>query len=119
MPTADAKEWDGLKTAPCLLTEVQRRMSERADRLAEKTKGVDMSGGMEDCAALNRQEGGSHYRKLKIQPIEYILANDLPYCEANIVKYATRHKDKGGAEDIRKVIHYCQFILESQYGVTA
>jgi hypothetical protein len=65
---------------------------------------------------MGRQEGGDHYTKLAIQPIEYILGNDLGWCEANVVKYITRHHDKGGADDVRKAIHYCQMLLEKEYG---
>ena len=60
-------------------------------------------------SALNKQEGGDHY-KLAIQPIEYITANNLDFIRGNIVKYATR--DKNGAEDIKKIIHYCELLLE-------
>ena len=65
--------------------------------------------------ALDVQVGGSHYKGLKIQPIEYIYANDLSYCEANIVKYATRHAMKNGREDVEKIIHYAQLLLEMEY----
>jgi hypothetical protein len=64
----------------------------------------------------DQQVGGSHYKDLAIQPIDYIHANGLGFCEGNIVKYVTRHKEKGGADDIRKIIHYCEFILQQQYG---
>lgn len=67
---------------------------------------------------LQRQEGGDHYKGRAIQPIEYIHANGLGFMEGSIVKYATRHKDKGGAEDIRKVRHYCDLILALEYGET-
>ena len=66
--------------------------------------------------ALDKQEGGKHYKDLKIQPIEYIHANGLGYIEGNIIKYATRHKSKKGAEDIKKIIHYCELLLELEYG---
>lgn len=61
--------------------------------------------------------GGDHYR-LTIPPWDYIFANGLGFDEGNIVKYATRHKDKGGAEDIRKIVSYCKHILLTQYGET-
>lgn len=64
-------------------------------------------------SALKKQEGGDHY-KLAIQPIEYITANNLDFIRGNIVKYATR--DKNGAEDIKKIIHYCELLLELEYG---
>lgn len=64
---------------------------------------------------LDTQVGGHHY-KLPIQPIEYIHKNDLGFIEGNIVKYITRHRDKGRAQDIRKVIHYAQLLLKLEYG---
>jgi len=64
--------------------------------------------------ALDKQEGGSHY-DLPIQPLEYIHANRLGYIEGNIIKYATRHRNKNGAEDIKKIIHYCELLLELEY----
>ena len=65
--------------------------------------------------ATDKQVGGDHYKTLKIQPTEYIVANDLSWCEGNIVKYATRHKMKGGRKDIEKVIHYAELLLELEY----
>ena len=64
---------------------------------------------------LERQEGGDHY-DLPIQPLEYIHANRLGYIEGNIIKYATRHRNKNGMEDIKKIIHYCELLLELEYG---
>ena len=68
-------------------------------------------------SALDIQAGGHHYKDCAIQPIEFIHANGLDFFQRNIVKYATRHKAKNGAEDLRKVIHYAQLALELQYGV--
>lgn len=63
----------------------------------------------------NKQVGGNHYKHLKIEPTEYAHANDLGFLEGNVVKYVTRHKDKGGAEDLKKAIHYIEMILEWEY----
>jgi hypothetical protein len=65
--------------------------------------------------ARSRQVGGGHYKDLAIQPVDYIVGNGLDYLEGNVVKYITRHKSKGGAQDIRKVIHYCELILAHHY----
>ena len=62
--------------------------------------------------AINEQIGGSHYRNKAIQPIEYILANDLGFCEGNIIKYVSRYKDKNGIEDLKKAKHYLEFLIE-------
>ncbi len=66
--------------------------------------------------ALDKQIGGGHYKGCKIQPIEYIMANNMNYCEGNVVKYITRHHLKGGREDIEKVVHYCELLLALEYG---
>lgn len=62
--------------------------------------------------SLQNQVGGDHYKNKAIQPIEYILANKLPFCEGNIVKYITRYPEKGGVEDLRKIKEYCDFLIE-------
>lgn len=65
--------------------------------------------------ASSKQEGGSHYKQMAIQPIEYIQANSLDYLEGNVIKYISRHREKNKEEDIKKAIHYCHLILEYQY----
>lgn len=65
---------------------------------------------------LDKQEGGSHYKDCKIQPIEFIHANSLDFFQGNIVKYAARHKTKNGVEDLKKVIHYAELAIALQYG---
>ena len=69
--------------------------------------------------ALGEQVGGNHYASLAIQPIEYISKNGLGYFEGNVVKYVTRHRDKNGAEDIRKAMHYCRLLLKLEYNIDA
>ena len=65
--------------------------------------------------ATERQIGGDHYKSLKIQPIEYIDANNMPYLEGNVVKYVTRHASKNGVQDIDKAIHYLELIKQMRY----
>ena len=62
-------------------------------------------------ASKDIQVGGEHYM-LTIQPIEYIMANNMPFCEGNVVKYITRWRGKGGVEDLRKCQHYIDFLIE-------
>ena len=64
----------------------------------------------------SKQVGGSHYQ-LPIEPIDYIVKNKLGYREGCVIKYVTRHRAKGGAEDIKKAIHYLEFLLE-EYEIT-
>lgn len=67
-------------------------------------------------SARDEQIGGNHYKDMPIQPIEFIVKNNIPFMEGNIIKYICRHKNKNGKEDIKKVIHYCKLILELEYG---
>ena len=59
----------------------------------------------------SKQVGGEHY-KLSIQPIDFIVKNNIPFREANVIKYVTRHREKNGKQDIEKAIHYLEMILE-------
>jgi hypothetical protein len=63
--------------------------------------------------SLKKQIGGNHYKKYKIQPIEFILKNNIGFCEANIIKYILRFKEKGGAEDLLKAKHYIELLIDS------
>lgn len=67
-------------------------------------------------SALDIQVGGSHYKEISIQPVQYIEANKLGYIEGCVIKYITRHEAKGGAQDIEKIKHYCDLLLELRYG---
>ena len=64
---------------------------------------------------FDRQEGGNHYDN-KYDVAKFCIANDYGCAESAIIKYAARHERKNGAEDIKKIIHYAQFILEVKYG---
>lgn len=61
---------------------------------------------------FSKQIGGDHYKSMGIQPIEYIIANNLGWCEGNIVKYISRWQQKGGIADIDKVIHYAEILKQ-------
>lgn len=63
-------------------------------------------------SALQSQVDGNHYRKLKIQPVEYIHANGLGFIEGSIVKYITRWRDKGGVRDLEKIKHFVDLLIE-------
>ena len=63
-------------------------------------------------SANDNQVGGNHYKGKAIQPWDYIVANNIGYLEGNIIKYASRWRDKGGIDDLRKVIHYAEKLIE-------
>ena len=59
----------------------------------------------------NRQVGGDHYLKMKIQPVEYIVKNNIGYREGSAIKYISRWQHKGGVEDLKKAIHCLEMII--------
>jgi len=66
--------------------------------------------------ALNVQIGGSHYRTMEIQPMEYSMKNKLDPCQHTIVKYVSRFRDKGGIEDLEKAKHVIDMLIEFERG---
>lgn len=66
------------------------------------------------ASALKTQVGGSHYKKHAIQPVEYIHANGLGFCEGNVVKYVSRWQSKGGLDDLRKAKHFIELLIEME-----
>lgn len=65
-------------------------------------------------SAFDKQEGGNHYKMLPIQPTEYILTNNLGWCESNVIKYISRWQFKNGLEDLKKARHYLDILIERQ-----
>lgn len=68
---------------------------------------------VENVSATSHQVGGDHYRNMTIQPIDFIMANGLGFCEGNVVKYVTRYPFKNGVEDLKKARHYLDMLIES------
>ena len=63
----------------------------------------------------NGQVGGNHYKDCKIQPTEFIHANNIPFIEGNIIKYVIRHRNKNGIEDLKKAKHYIDLLINFEY----
>ena len=68
-------------------------------------------------SAKNTQVGGNHYSKMKIQPIEYIMANKLSFPVGNVVKYVSRYDKKNNSielqiQDLEKAKQNIDFMIE-------
>ena len=66
-------------------------------------------------SAYNKQVGGSHYKKMKIQPSKFVIENELLFPEGNVIKYICRHRFKNGKEDLEKAVHFIEMIIERDY----
>jgi hypothetical protein len=63
-------------------------------------------------SSLDIQVGGSHYKDMAIQPIEFIMKNNIGFMEGNAIKYISRWRSKGGVEDLKKARHYLDMLIE-------
>ena len=52
------------------------------------------------------------YYAMPVQPIDFIVQNDLGFVEGCIVKYICRYDMKGGNDDLEKIKHYCDILIE-------
>jgi len=67
-------------------------------------------------SAYDKQIGGTHYNRFKIQPADFINENKLLFAEGNAIKYIMRHPYKNsGKQDLEKAIHYIEMIIERDY----
>ena len=63
--------------------------------------------------SFKKQVGGSHYKNYKIQPVEFIIKNNIGFVEGNIIKYVLRFKEKGGVSDLEKAKHYIELLIDT------
>ena len=66
-------------------------------------------------STYNKQIGGTHYRKMKIQPSKFVIENKLLFPEGSVIKYICRHRYKGKKEDLLKAKHFIDMIIERDY----
>ena len=69
-------------------------------------------------SVYDKQVGGSHYKKMKIQPSKFVIENELLFPEGSVIKYICRHRFKNGKEDLLKAIHFIEMIIERDYSKT-
>ena len=64
--------------------------------------------------ASKPMETPEHY-KMAIEPVEFIMKNNLDFCTANCIKYLCRRKKKGGLDDLKKARHYIDLLIKYEY----
>ena len=69
---------------------------------------------MDEIERQNRHPKHYHDSGLKIEPIEYIIANDLDFLAGNIIIYVTRFPFKGGVDDLQKAKKYLELLIERE-----
>ena len=75
-------------------------------------------------SANNRQVGGDHYKKMKIQPWDlfgsiFNLDEQIGFYLGNVYKYLMRYDSKNGIEDLMKAKHYLEKLIEVKRGAAS
>src|ERR1700730_15022403 len=65
---------------------------------------------------LDAVEQPAHYARWKMQPIEFIAANDFPFWLANLIKYGCRYDAKDGLQDLYKARSYLDMQIKKLEG---
>lgn len=121
-------EWTGKEAMP-LYPRVQVLLRCGAEAIDEPDEFTwDIDGSNDDIVAwkpveaveavnpLDVQVGGGHYKKYAIQPVEFITKNKLGFLEGCVIKRICRYEDKNGREDLEKIKHEIDLLIELKYG---
>lgn len=57
-----------------------------------------------------------HYRRFKIEPVRFIMENDLPFWAGNVIKYTCRYDAKDGLQDLKKARRYLDMQIAKMEG---
>ena len=55
-----------------------------------------------------------HYSRWKIEPVQFMMENEIPYVEGNVIKYIMRWRYKGGLEDLHKAKEYLNILIKNE-----
>lgn len=114
---------DGDRTGPYSLSKTDKESSTLGENLGTQSYSAPpehfssltytRDGGIVVGNANDKQVGGDHY-KSTVQHWDYVVANEIPYLEAQVIRYLTRWRKKGGHEDVRKANHFLQKLMETE-----
>jgi hypothetical protein len=104
------KVTDTLATNP--LTPEQDAVMDKLITLSQTEGHWQVTGNV--ATPLEVQIAGSHYKGKRIQPVEYIHANNLNFLEGCIIKRVTRWRDKDGFQDLEKIKHEVDLLIEME-----
>lgn len=69
--------------------------------------------------STSQQVGGTHYKDMAIQPVEFIHRNEIGFIEGSVIKYVCRWRLKGGVEDLKKARHFLDILIEMEQARSA
>jgi hypothetical protein len=96
------------------LAETSRKLEELSITMSNTDEGWIISRPVNINSPMDVQIAGDHYKGKRIQPVEYIHANNLNFLEGCIVKRITRWRDKDGFQDLEKIKHEVDLLIEME-----
>ena len=117
MTAAERLEWLCQRkedAVACQDFDAAAELRDRADvlrALMKRKSQTNSREGWEKVSANQKQIDGDHYHS-EIQPWDFIVANDIPFLEGNVIKYICRHRKKNGVRDLEKAKHYLEKLIE-------
>lgn len=57
-----------------------------------------------------------HYTRFRIEPITFIMENNIPFAIGNIIKYVCRYDAKDGLQDLYKARRYLDMVIAKTEG---
>jgi len=65
-------------------------------------------------SALDEQVGGDHYKDFKIQPVEFVMKNNLNFLQGCIIKRIVRYNQPSGKglQDLEKIKHEIDLLIQ-------
>ncbi len=56
----------------------------------------------------------AHYTDWPMEPMTYIMLNNIPFAEGNIIKYIMRWRKKNGIQDLQKAKRIIDMLIEME-----
>ncbi|HEY1248008.1 MAG TPA: DUF3310 domain-containing protein [Nitrososphaera sp.] len=84
----------------------------RTNRAGSSNRPVADNTGQNGGKANERQVGGDHYQGASVQHWDFVLMHQIPYMEAQIIKYVMRWRSKDGIIDLVKAQHFLEKLIE-------
>lgn len=87
-----------------------KKDSYRPDFVMVPDYGTAQQVNIPENVARDRGSRSAHYR-MEIEPLEYILKNNLSFCVGNVIKYVSRYEQKEGIRDLYKARDYLDILI--------
>ena len=94
-----------------------QKQKEQAIGYSKPCQQVGVGNDQENIRRIHEDEevtNPKHYVGFGVEPIDYIIANELDFLEGNIIKYVSRYPHKGGVNDLLKARTYLEKLIERE-----